>query len=204
MAKRAFDVFFAVAGLVLLWPVFLLAALLVKLNDGGAVFYRQVRVGRWGKEFGIIKFRTMREGADKTGPSITAAYDSRITRVGHWLRKAKLDELPQLWNVLYGEMSFVGPRPEVLQYVALYTGEQRKVLELVPGITDEASLEFRDEEELLAAAADPGKYYVEYCIPRKISLNLAYARKATVFRDVGVIFRTIGSVWLYRKSSGKR
>lgn len=198
MTKRIFDVVFSVVGLMLLWPVFLLVALLVKLDDRGTVFYRQVRVGRWGREFRIVKFRTMREGADKAGPSITAARDVRITRVGHWLRKAKLDELPQLWNVLRADMSFVGPRPEVPKYVALYTPEQRKVLELIPGITDEASLEFRDEEELLAAAAAPGRYYVEYCIPRKIMLNLAYARRAGLLRDMGVILRTVCSVWLRR------
>jgi len=118
--------------------------------------------------------------------------------VGRLLRKSKIDELPQLWNVFRGEMSFVGPRPEVPKYVALYTSEQRKVLELTPGITDEASVEFKDEESLLAAAAAPERYYIKYCIPRKIALNLAYARKANLFRDMIVILRTIGSVWLRR------
>lgn len=198
MAKRVFDVFFAMVGLILLWPLFLAVALLVKLDDRGPVFYRQVRVGRFGREFRIVKFRTMREGSDRAGPSITAARDPRVTRVGHWLRKAKLDELPQLCNVLRGEMSFVGPRPEVPKYVALYTEEQKKVLELRPGITDEASIEFRDEELLLATAPDPGKYYVEHCMPAKIALNLSYAAKANLFRDLHVIFRTICSVWLRR------
>lgn len=198
MGKRVFDVAFAVAGLALLWPLFLIVALLIKLDDRGPVLYRQIRAGRWGREFRIVKFRTMRDGADKEGPSVTAEGDSRITRVGRWLRKTKVDELPQLWNVLRGEMSFVGPRPEVPKYVALYDLEQRKILELMPGITDEASLEFRDEEGLLATASDPGVYYVEYCIPRKIALNLSYAKKASMLRDVEVIARTITLVWLRR------
>ena len=199
MAKRAFDVIFSAAGLILLWPLVLLVAFLIKLDDRGPIFYRQPRVGRLGRGFRIIKFRTMRQGADKAGPSITAASDSRITRVGQWLRKIKVDELPQLWNVLRGEMSFVGPRPEVPRYVALYTPEQRRVLELTPGITDEASIEFRDEEALLAAAADPESYYVDYCIPRKIAINLAYAKRANAFQDMAVIIRTIRSVWLRKK-----
>lgn len=195
MTKRAFDIVISLVALILLWPLLLAAALLIKLDDRGAIIYRQVRVGRFGSEFRIVKFRTMRERSDVAGPSITAACDPRITRVGRWLRKTKLDELPQLWNVLRGEMSFVGPRPEVPKYVALYTAEQKRVLDLAPGITDEASVEFKDEESLLASASDPEKYYVEYCIPRKIALNLAYAKKATVFQDAKVIIRTINSVW---------
>ena len=198
MPKRVFDVFVSVLALILFWPLLLAATLLIKLDDRGAIIYRQVRVGRFGREFMIVKFRTMRERSDVAGPSITAAGDPRITRVGRWLRKTKLDELPQLWNVLLGEMSFVGPRPEVPKYVALYTAEQRRVLDLPPGITDEASVEFKDEESLLASASDPEKYYVEYCIPRKIALNLAYAEKATVFQDVKVMLRTIRSIWFRR------
>lgn len=198
MAKRVFDVLLAACGLAVFWPLFLLLALLIKLDDGGTVFYRQARIGCLGRSFKITKFRTMRCAADNTGPSITTARDPRITRIGHWLRKAKLDELPQLWNVLCGEMSFVGPRPEVPVYVALYTPEQRRVLELIPGITDEASLEFRDEEGLLARASDPEKYYREYCLPRKIELNLAYAKRANVIEDMKIISRTIRSVWLRR------
>ena len=198
MAKRTFDLFFSLFGLALLWPLFLLVSLLIKLSDRGPVFFRQIRIGRFSREFRIVKFRTMRDGADKAGPSITASSDSRITPIGRWLRKTKLDELPQLWNVLRGDMSFVGPRPEVPKYVALYTEDQKKVLDLSPGITDEASLEFRNEEELLAAAVDREKYYIEFCIPRKIELNMSYAGKANVYRDVLVILRTISSMWLHR------
>lgn len=198
MAKRGFDVLFAGIGLALTAPFFLAVWLLIRASDGGPGFYRQQRVGLHGRTFAIIKFRTMRVGADKAGPSITKAGDNRITAVGRWLRKTKLDELPQLWNVLCGDMSFVGPRPEVPKYVALYTREQRRVLELRPGITDEASVAFRDEEALLAAAANPEQYYVDYCIPKKIMLNLAYADRASLWRDVWVILRTIGAVWLRR------
>jgi lipopolysaccharide/colanic/teichoic acid biosynthesis glycosyltransferase len=198
MAKRGFDIVFSLAGLVLLLPVLLAVALMVKLDDRGPVFFRQIRVGRYGRTFRIAKFRTMGVGADRKGPGITAAGDRRVTRTGRVLRRTKLDELPQLWNVLCGEMSFVGPRPEIPGYVALYTPEQRSVLDLRPGITDEATIAFRDEEALLAAAADPEKYYLEHCLPRKISLNLAYARRAGVLGDVGVILRTIGAVWMRR------
>jgi lipopolysaccharide/colanic/teichoic acid biosynthesis glycosyltransferase len=196
VAKRTFDLFISLVGLALVGPVFLVVWLLVKLDDGGPVFYRQERVGRLGRLFRIIKFRTMSVGAETAGPSITATGDRRITRIGRLLRKTKIDELPQLWNVLRGEMSFVGPRPEVPKYVMLYTPEQREVLALRPGITDEASVEFRNEEELLAAAADPESFYVTQCLPRKIALNLAYARRANVFRDLFVILRTVRLVWL--------
>ncbi len=198
MAKRGFDVLASGLGLALLWPVFLVVWLLIKLDDGGALFFRQTRVGWRGRPFEIVKFRTMRAGADRAGPEITAAGDARITGAGRWLRRTKLDELPQLWNVLRGDMSFVGPRPEVPKYVARYTSEQRRVLDLRPGITDEASLEFREEETLLASADDPERVYVEHCVPRKIALNLAYAAHASVWRDFGVILRTIRVIWLRR------
>lgn len=198
MAKRNFDLLLSLIGLCAALPFFFLASLLIKLDDGGPIFYRQERVGRHGKLFRILKFRTMGVDADKIGPSITAAGDRRITRIGRWLRKTKLDELPQLWNVFWGEMSFVGPRPELPKYVALYTPEQRKVLELTPGITDEASVAFRDEEARLGAATDPHVYYLEYCMPQKIAFNLAYAKRATLFRDLGVILRTVGVVWFNR------
>ena len=196
MVKRAFDLTFALLGSALLAPISLIIWLAVKLDDGGPVFYRQTRVGWRGQPFEIIKFRTMRTGADRIGPGITASGDPRITRVGRWLRKAKLDELPQLWNVLRGTMSLVGPRPELPQYVAHYSPEQRRVLELRPGITDEASIQFRDEEALLAAAANPEEFYLEYCLPRKIELNLAHAEQAGLLGDLRVLFRTIGAVWL--------
>jgi len=194
-AKRVFDLAVAGAGLVILSPLLLLVAAAVKLGDGGPVFYRQARVGRGGRPFQMLKFRTMRVNADRDGLAITAAGDARITTVGRFLRKAKLDELPQFWNVLRNDMSIVGPRPEVPRYVDLYTPEQRRVLDLKPGITDEASVVFRDEEALLAKAGNTETYYIEYCLPRKIDLNLEYARRANVFRDALVIIRTVRSVW---------
>ena len=196
--KRAVDLLLALLLLVLLAPVWLLVAAAVWLEDRGTVFYRQERVGRHGRLFRIWKFRTMRVNADRIGPLITAAGDPRITRVGRHLRKWKLDEVPQLLNVLVGEMSFVGPRPEVKRYVDLYTAEQRRVLELRPGITDEASIAFCDEEALLAAAPDRERFYLEHCIPRKIALNLVYAGRAGVIADFGVMFRTVFAAALNR------
>lgn len=191
MAKRAFDLFFSIAGLLFLSPLFGLLAVAVKLSDGGPVFYRQQRVGQGGRLFTILKFRSMLVNAEKMGLSVTKAGDQRITGIGHFMRKTKLDELPQLWNVLSGDMSFVGPRPEVPRYVDKYTTEQGRVLALKPGITDLATLEFRNEEELLRTAADTEKFYLEYCLPRKIELNLAYAKKANVWEDIKIIIRTL-------------
>lgn len=201
MAKRIFDFFLALLGLSLLWPVLILIGFAIKSDDGGPVLFRQIRIGLHGRPFHILKFRTMRATTDSNQPSITASGDARITAVGQRLRRAKIDELPQLWNVLKGEMSLVGPRPEVPQYVAMYSEAQRAVLLLQPGITDEASIAFRDEEKLLAAAPDREQFYLEYCVPRKIALNLAYAKRANILRDLGVIGRTFGSVWLRRSSS---
>jgi lipopolysaccharide/colanic/teichoic acid biosynthesis glycosyltransferase len=189
--KRAFDLLFAAGGLLFLCPVFVVLALAVKLSDGGPAFYRQQRVGQGARLFVILKFRSMVLNTEKIGLSVTKDGDPRITRVGRFLRKSKLDELPQLWNVLRGDMSFVGPRPEVPRYVARYTAEQRQVLALKPGITDLATLAFRNEEELLRNAADTEKFYLEYCVPRKIELNLAYARQANVWKDIKIIVRTL-------------
>jgi len=191
LSKRLFDLFWTLAGLCLLWPIFLLIALLIRLDDGGPVFFRQERVGHKGKPFHIWKFRTMVVDAEKLGMPITIGRDPRITSVGFWLRKYKLDELPQLFNVLTGEMSLVGPRPEVPDYVALYTPEQRAVLELRPGITDPASIKYRDENELLAQAPAPEQTYIEEIMPAKIQLNLEYASRATIWSDFLIILRTI-------------
>lgn len=190
-AKRIYDVVLSAAGLLVLTPLLLIITLLVKLSDGGPVFFRQQRVGKGGRLFSIWKFRTMVVNADQLGRSVTAGNDPRITPVGRWLRKTKCDELPQLWNVLRGDMSFVGPRPEVPRYVAFYTAEQRKVLELKPGITDLATLHFRNEEELLSRATDVETFYVQDCIPRKIQLNLLYASRASVWEDTKIILRTV-------------
>lgn len=192
--KRIFDFVTAFWGLLLLAPLFTILAAAIKLDDGGPVFFRHERVGRGGKPFGMYKFRSMRVDASKIGGPLTVGGDPRITRVGRWLRKSKLDELPQLWNVLRGEMSLVGPRPEVSKYVALYTPEQRAVLRVTPGITDPGSIRFRDEEQLLAQAPDPERAYIETIMPEKIRLNLEYAARATFWRDIGVIFATLARI----------
>jgi len=191
MLKRLYDLFFATLGLLTLGVPLLIVALAVKLGDGGPVFFLQDRVGQGGRRFKIRKFRTMVVNAEKLGLSITSGGDRRITRVGKFLRRTKLDELPQLWNVLRGDMSFVGPRPEVPRYVDIYTPAQRAVLDLKPGITDLATLEFRNEEELLRQAPDPERFYIDYCIGRKIELNLAYARHAGILDDTVIILRTL-------------
>jgi len=173
-----------------------LIALLVKLADGGRVFFRQRRIGQHGVPFFIIKFRTMVPDADKRGLSITSSGDRRITRVGRLLRRTKLDELPQLWNVLRGEMSLVGPRPEVPRYVELYTPEQRAILNYKPGITDLASLRFRDEESLLHAGEAAEQFYIEQCVPRKVELNQEYARHANLLTDTWIILQTLCPYWV--------
>jgi len=190
----------------------LFIGLLVKLADRGPMLFGQTRIGQFGKPFRIWKFRSMAANAERFGPQITRNGDPRITRVGRFLRKSKLDELPQLWNVLRGEMSMVGPRPEVPRYVATYTAEQRKVLALQPGITDLATLEFRHEEELLGRAVDGAapwrrageteKFYVDYCLPRKIELNLAYAKRASVWEDTKLILRTLLALVPGRRARG--
>lgn len=190
-AKRACDLFGAVAGLVILSPLLVAIGVAIALADGRPVFFRQERVGRGGRMFRMWKFRTMVVQAERMGALLTASGDSRVTRVGRWLRRHKLDELPQLLNVVRGEMSLVGPRPEVPRYVALYTPAQREVLALVPGITDPASIRYADEGVLLAGAADPERLYVEELMPEKIRLNLEYARGATPLTDLAAIGATL-------------
>ena len=193
-AKRAMDIVISATALCVLWPVLLLIALAIVIDDPGPVFYRQVRVGRGGRPFRIFKFRTMVVDAEKKGLSITVGRDSRITRVGAFLRKTKLDELAQLLNVLAGQMSFVGPRPEVPRYVELYTPYQRQVLLVRPGITDYASIAYRNENELLAGADDPEKMYIETVMPDKIELNMKYLREISPLADIRLILRTIIAV----------
>ena len=190
MAKRLFDLFFSALGLMVLAPVLLVLASLVWLEDRGPVFYRQVRVGWQGKPFRIWKFRSMVLNADQIGLPLTVGRDPRITRIGMVLRGSKLDELPQLINVLVGEMSFVGPRPEVQKYVDLYSNEQRRVLDLRPGITDLASIRYRSEAELLYASSNPEQTYITQIMSEKIRLNLEYAQNSSVIADVGVIVKT--------------
>lgn len=193
-AKRAMDIVVSAAALCVLWPVLLLIALAIVVDDPGPVFYRQVRVGRGGKPFRIFKFRTMVVDADRKGLAITVGRDSRITRVGAFLRKTKLDELAQLLNVLCGQMSFVGPRPEVPRYVELYTPYQRQVLLVRPGITDYASIAYRNENDLLAGADDPERMYIETIMPDKIELNMRYLKEISPLTDVRLILKTIIAV----------
>jgi lipopolysaccharide/colanic/teichoic acid biosynthesis glycosyltransferase len=192
-AKRAFDLAASVAGLCLILPLLLIIVLVVKA-DGGPAFFRQERVGLRGRRFRMWKFRTMVPNAERLGPQLTVDGDRRITKIGRWLRRTKLDELPQLFNVVVGEMSLVGARPEVPRYVALYSQEQRQVLEFVPGITDPASIIYRAEGQLLAGTADPEQLYTQQIMPEKIRLNLAYAKQATVRRDFSIIVRTIAHI----------
>jgi len=193
---RFFDVLFSFVGLILLSPVFLLIALIIRLSSRGPVFYRQERIGLHGKPFRLYKFRSMYTDADKRGLPITVgARDPRITGAGYFLRKYKLDELPQLLNVLKGEMSLVGPRPEVKKYVDLYTDAQRKVLDVRPGITDLASISFRDENALLQQYPDPEKAYIEIVMPEKIRLNMAFINAPTPGAYFKIIFRTIKSIF---------
>ena len=192
--KRTFDFLASSLGLCLLSPLFLLVAIAIRLESPGPVFFRQDRVGKDGKNFLICKFRSMVANASGIGPLITTAGDARITRVGRFLRRTKLDELPQLLNVWRGEMSLVGPRPEVPTYVALYNERQREVLSVRPGITDPASIAYADEEEILGEASDPARVYVEEILPRKLELNLQYIERMSLPYDVWVIWKTIWKV----------
>lgn len=192
MAKRLFDIVCAGLGLLILLPVLIALALWIKWDSPGPVLFRQERVGRFGKPFYIHKFRSMRVDAPALGPQITVGEDPRITRSGRVLRAAKLDELPQLWDVLRGAMSLVGPRPEVPRYVALYTPAQRElVLSVRPGITDPASLQFRNESEVLARAADPEREYAEVILPAKLKLAGEYVRQASLWTDIRLILATL-------------
>jgi lipopolysaccharide/colanic/teichoic acid biosynthesis glycosyltransferase len=196
MAKRLFDLLGAALALALLAPGWVVIALWIKLDSPGPVFFRQQRVGRHGRPFTIHKFRTMVVDAPLRGPPLTIGDDARITRAGACLRRSKLDELPQLLDVLAGHMSLVGPRPEVPAYVARYPDNlRRQVLAVRPGITDPVSLEFADESALLARAADPEREYVEVLLPKKLHAAAAYAEQATLATDLRVIGRTLRVLW---------
>lgn len=188
--KRLFDVIASGLGLIVLSPLFLILAVWIKLDSKGPVFYRQVRVGRNNKDFRIFKFRSMRVGADKGSLVTIGGHDPRVTRSGYIIRKFKLDELPQLINVFIGDMSLVGPRPEVRHYVDYWTPEQMHVLDVRPGITDPASIKFRNENELMEKAEDPEKFYIGVIMQEKIKLYLEYARNHSFFYDIGLIFKT--------------
>ena len=193
--KRLFDIIVSAVLLVLLSPFFLLLAAAVKIDSPGPVFYRQTRVGRYGRDFKIYKFRTMVRNADKIGPPLTSGRDPRITRVGSLIRKLRLDEFSQLLNVLGGSMSLVGPRPEVRRYVDVYQPEYMATLLIRPGITAPSSIAFKDEDRLLNAGGDPERIYIEKILPPKMSLNLEYLRKISVMRDIQIIFQTIAAVF---------
>jgi len=192
MCKRLFDIVASFIGIALLGVPMVLIALTIIITDFGPVLFKQVRVGRGGKEFRIFKFRTMVVNAEKLGSQITVGRDPRITRIGALLRKTKMDELPQLFNVLFGSMSLVGPRPEVPKYVAMYNEEQRRVLEVTPGITDLAAIKYHKESELLAEAGDDWEdVYVNQIMPDKLRLNLEYIDKRSFLSDIKLIFATL-------------
>jgi lipopolysaccharide/colanic/teichoic acid biosynthesis glycosyltransferase len=194
--KRLVDIVVSLFFLFLLFPILVLLAILIKLESNGPVFYLQVRVGLNGKDFRIFKFRTMFIGSDKAGLLTVGGRDPRITKVGIFIRKYKLDELPQLINVLNGEMSLVGPRPEVRKYVNMYNDEQLKVLSVKPGITDYASIQYSDENELLAKSVDPEKTYIEEVMPAKLLLNLKYINEISWLTDLKIIGLTVRKIIL--------
>jgi lipopolysaccharide/colanic/teichoic acid biosynthesis glycosyltransferase len=202
--KRVLDIVLATAGLILLSPLFGLLACCIKLTSRGPVLYGQVRIGKDGRPFHILKFRSMVMQTSKRDLKITVAGDPRVTAIGRFLRRYKTDELPQLWNVLRGNMSLVGPRPELLVYVAEYTLEQRIVLSIRPGITDPASLAYRHEEEILADQGDPEQFYRTQILPDKLAHNRAYLQEITFHNDIRIILKTISSSFLPAKRIGAR
>jgi lipopolysaccharide/colanic/teichoic acid biosynthesis glycosyltransferase len=188
--KRLFDIVISFLGLIFLSPLFILIVIIMKANSKGGIIYTQLRVGINNKDFSIFKFRTMYVDSDKLGLLTIGGRDPRVTKLGYYLRKFKLDELPQLLNVLIGDMSLVGPRPEVRKYVDLYTQEQMMVLNVRPGITDMASIAFRNENDLLSEQVDPDSYYIDVIMPKKIQLNLDYLKERNLIKDIGVIVKT--------------
>jgi len=191
MLIRLLDIVLSLLGLIFLLPIFVILAVWIKFDSQGSIFFRQIRVGKDGRDFRIYKFRTMIVNAEKMGIITIGERDPRITNSGYFLRKYKLDELPQLINVLKGEMSFVGPRPEVRKYVEMYNQEQLKILTVKPGITDYASIEYINEDEILGKSLDPEKTYIEEIIPQKIKYNMKYINNKTVIEYFKIIFLTI-------------
>lgn len=195
LLKRIFDLFFVVPGVLALSLVFLVIAFLIKREGNGPILFKQIRVGLNGRLFHVLKFRTMVVDAENKGAKVTVGGDPRITKVGHWLRKYKLDELPQLFNILKGDMSLVGPRPEVPEYVEFYSKEQKEiVLSVRPGITDKASIEFRNENELLAGSSDPVKDYREKVLPIKLSYYMQYVKEQSLWGDFKIVIKTIVAI----------
>jgi lipopolysaccharide/colanic/teichoic acid biosynthesis glycosyltransferase len=195
MLKRSFDIISSGVGLLIISPILLMVSLAIALSSKGGVFYKQSRVGLNGAHFNILKFRTMFTGSDKKGLLTVGDRDPRVTPIGYYLRKYKLDELPQLINVLIGDMSLVGPRPEVSKYVDLYSEEDRMVLSIKPGITDYASIYFRNENEILNSSTDPEKKYIEEVMPLKLELNKKYIEEKGLMTDLKIIFMTLKSIF---------
>lgn len=195
LAKRVFDILFGTTGIILLSPILLVIAIVVRVTSEGPIIYTAIRIGKGGKNISVFKFRTMVVNADKLGGAVTIKGDSRITPIGRFLRQNKLDELPQLFNVVNGTMSFVGPRPESPRYVALYNQEQRGVLDVRPGITSPASLVYRNEEDLLQGD-DWETQYIEQIMPRKLSIDLKYAKKPSLIADIRIIMQTLVAIVL--------
>jgi len=191
LLKRLFDIIFSLIVLLTLLPIFIVVAVLIIVDSKGGIFFKQIRVGKNNVDFSLFKFRTMTVGSDKKGQITIGNKDSRITKVGSILRKYKLDEFPQLINILNGEMSIVGPRPEVRKYVELYTKEQLNVLSVKPGLTDYASLEYINESEILGNSEDPNQTYIDEIMPLKLKLNLKYISKISFITDLSLIFKTI-------------
>lgn len=194
--KRIIDIFASAFMLILLFPFGLVIALLIACDSRGGVFYRQNRVGRYNRDFTLYKFRTMRTDADRLGLLTVGARDPRVTRVGYYLRKYKIDELPQLLNILSGDMSFVGPRPEVRKYVDLYNNEQKKVLSVRPGLTDYASITYINENEILEKANDKEQTYIDEIMPEKIKLNMKFIQNPSLYQYFKIIFLTIKSIFI--------
>ena len=191
MGKRLFDIFFSLIGIILLSPILLLICLLIITDSKGGIFFKQIRVGKGNKNFNILKFRTMKTDSEKKGFLTIGNKDNRITKVGYYLRKYKLDEFPQLINVLIGDMSIVGPRPEVRKYVDMYNEQQLKVLSVRPGLTDFASIEYMNESELLSKSEKPEETYISKIMPAKLSVNLIYIKKKSFLTDCIIIIKTI-------------
>lgn len=189
--KRLFDITASFFGILILSPLLIFIGLWVGLSSKGGVFYKQIRVGKNNKDFKLYKFRSMRVNSDKQGLLTVGSKDSRITKAGYFIRKYKIDELPQLINVLKGDMSFVGPRPEVRRYVDLYSEEQMKVLSVRPGITDPASIKYRNENDILSSESNPEQYYIQHIMPDKLKINIDYINTRTFFKDIKIIFQTI-------------
>jgi lipopolysaccharide/colanic/teichoic acid biosynthesis glycosyltransferase len=192
---RFFDILFSFFGLIILSPVLLIISFLVVCTSRGSVFFKQIRVGKGNRDFVLYKFRTMKTGSDRKSLLTVGENDTRITTVGRFLRKYKLDELPQLWNVLKGDMSLVGPRPEVRKYVDLYNDEQKRILSVRPGITDYASIAFVDENRILALLQDPEKEYIETIMPKKLELNLRYIENRSVKEYLKILLLTAKSIF---------